>query len=199
VQRILCGAAVDKMRIRINGDFHEFAFSGQAMDVIDSSSFSEGQAGMSSFPPEPVEGLFDYTIIPGHLGQAWLGSLPDRFFTITEAEVVVDNDLDLRGREFGTLFPRCVVAGTRSVVADFSLYEHSDVATKELYQAARQRSPIEVMFQLGQEAGQLFGVHMKSVVPETPHFDDSETRLQWRFKGCRAQGIEDDEVTVAFG
>jgi len=85
------------------------------------------------------------------------------------------------------------------VLVDFDLYEQDDDATKELYQAARQRSPIEVMFQLGQDGGQLFGVHMTSVVPEVPEFDDSETRLGWRFRNCRAQGIQDDEIAVAFG
>jgi hypothetical protein len=87
----------------------------------------------------------------------------------------------------------------RSVTVNFDLYEVDDQATRTLYQAARQQSPIEVMFQLGQEAGQLFGVYMKSVVPLAPEFDDSEARLQWRFTNCRAQGNEDDEVVVAFG
>jgi hypothetical protein len=187
------------MRVGINGDFHEFTFRGAAMDVIDNASFSSGQGGLSSYPPEPIEDVFDYTIIPGHLGQAWLGSAPDRFFTITAAEVVIGNDVDLRAREFGTQGPRCVSAGMRSVTVDFDLFEVDDEATRGLYQAARQQSPIEVMFQLGQEAGQLFGVYMKSVVPLMPEFDDSETRLQWRFTNCRAQGFEDDELSVAFG
>jgi hypothetical protein len=199
VQRILCGAAVDRTRVRINGDIHEFRFSGAAMDVIDSSSFVQGEGGLASFPTEPAEALFDYTIIPGHLGQAWLGSSPDRFFTITDAEVIVDNDLDLRSREFGSSTPRCISAGMRSVLVDFELYEQDDAATKELYQAARQRSPVEVTFQLGQEAGRLFGVYMRSVVPEVPEFDDSDTRLRWRFRSCQAHGTSDDEVVVAFG
>ena len=199
VQRILCGAAVDSTRIRINGDIHEFRFRGAAMDVIDSSSFVQGQGGLASFPTEPAEALFDYTIIPGHLGQAWLGSAPDRFFTITDAEVIVDNDLDLRSREFGSATARCISAGERSVLVNFELFEQDDVATKELYQAARQRSPVEVMFQLGQDAGRVFGVYMKSVVPEVPEFDDSDTRLRWRFSSCRAHGTSDDEVVVAFG
>ena len=55
------------------------------------------------------------------------------------------------------------------------------------------------MFQLGQDSGQLFGLYMKSVVPEVPEFDDSETRLQWKFRSCRAQGTLDDEFIVAFG
>lgn len=199
VQRVVRGAGIDRMRIRINGDFHEFWFSGAAADVIDSSSFVQGEGELEGFPAEPLEAAFDYSIIPGHLGQAWLGSVSERFFTITEAEVVLDNDLDLRSREFGSMTPRCISAGTRSVLADFDLYEQEDDATRALYQAARQRSPIEVMFQLGQEAGQLFGVYLKSVVPEVPEYDDGETRLQWRFPNCRAQGTLDDEVVMAFG
>jgi len=82
---------------------------------------------------------------------------------------------------------------------DVSLYGREDDTTKSLYQAARQRSPIAVMFLLGQDAGQLFGMYLKSVVPEVPEFDDSETRLQWRFSGCTAQGTADDEIGGAFG
>jgi hypothetical protein len=54
------------------------------------------------------------------------------------------------------------------------------------------------MFQLGQEAGQMFGIYMKGLVPEVPEFDDAETRLQWHFSNCRAQGTIDDELVIAF-
>jgi hypothetical protein len=37
------------------------------------------------------------------------------------------------------------------------------------------------------------------VIPDVPEFEDSETRLQWRFKDTRAQGTVEDEVVVAFG
>ena len=47
VNRIVCGAGVNQMRVAVNGDFHEFVFSGAAMDVLDSSSFEAGQAGLS--------------------------------------------------------------------------------------------------------------------------------------------------------
>jgi hypothetical protein len=45
----------------------------------------------------------------------------------------------------------------------------------------------------------LIGVYMKSVIPDVPQFDDSETRLQLQFKNTRAQGTVEDEVVVAFG
>lgn len=201
VQRIVCGAAVNKLRVRVNADYHEFEFSGPAKDIIDNASFSTGQGELTEFPAEPPLDLFDYSIIPGHLGEVWLGNTPDLFFTLTEAELVLDNDVDMRMREFGCklLAPHCVSPGVRSVLLDFDLFEQDDAATKALYQAARQRSPIAVMFQLGQQSGQLFGVYLKSVVPEVPDFDDSERRLQWRFVNCRAQGTVNDEIYMAFG
>ena len=110
----------------------------------------------------------------------------------------LDNNVDTRNHEFGSDGPMCISAGRRTVTVDLSLYEQDNAATVALYQAARQRSPISAMFQLGQQQGQLFGVYMKSIVPEVPEFDDSETRLQWRFQNCRAQGTADDELVLAF-
>ena len=55
------------------------------------------------------------------------------------------------------------------------------------------------MFQLGQQSGQLAACILQSVIPEVPEFDDSESRLQWKFSTCRAQGTGNDEVYIAFG
>lgn len=199
VQRILPGAAVDTLTVAVNGDFHEFIFGGQAQDLIDSSSFVNGQAGMTAFPAEPAVSAINYTIVPGHLGQAWLGSTPNQFFTLTKAKISFQNNLDLRAREFGTSLPLAIAPGERTVTLDFSIYQQDGAATAALYQAARQRSPIGIMLQLGQQQGQLFGVYMKSVIPEVPEFDDSDKRQQWQFQSCRAQGSMDDEIFVAFG
>jgi hypothetical protein len=199
VQRIVAGAVIDRMRIKVNGDYHEFEFSGGAADLIDNSSFADGQGALTAFPEEPeVEGL-NYAIVPGHLGQAWIGVDPNRVHSLTSAELILDNDLDLRSREFGSAVPRCIVPGRRTVSLDFSVFCNEEESMIALYQASRQRSPISVMFQLGQQEGQLFGVYLKSVVPEVPEFDDGETRLQWRFSNCRAQGTFNDELFVAFG
>lgn len=199
VQRIVSGGAVDKMRVKVNGDFHEFEFAGPACDLVDSSSFAAGMGSLTSFPAEPALGAYNFTPVPGHLGQAWLGAIPQQVLTLTHAEFVVQNNLDMRAKEFGALTPRAVVAGSRTVSLSFGLYGQDDTATKSLYQAAKQRSPIGVMFQLGQQTGQMFGVYLKSVVPEIPEFDDGETRMEWSFSPSQAQGTIDDEIFVAFG
>jgi hypothetical protein len=199
VQRVLSGVAVDEFGITVNADYHELNFSGPAADIIDSGTFEEGQGGLTGFPEEIEDPSFDYSIVPGHLGQIWIGSAPDRFFTLTSAKVRLRNNLELRNREFGSSLPRAVVPGEREVTADFELYASDDEQTQGLYQAARQGSAIRAMFQLGDQPGQLFGAYMKSLVPTMPEFDDNETRLAWKFSGCRAQGSGEDELVVAFG
>jgi hypothetical protein len=199
VQRLLQGAAVDEMEIAINGDFHEFHFKGAAKDLLDNASFDGAVGGLTSFPAEPTLGTFDYSIVPGHLGQAWLGVSPTKYCTITAGSVVVKNGIEMRSREFGSCSPKAFAPGGRRVTAAFDLYSTDSDALKELYQAARQQSPISVMFQLGVTEGQVMAVNLKSVVPEVPEFDDSENRLQWRFRPSSAQGTVDDEVSVAFG
>ena len=199
VQRVLNGAAVDSMRVKVNGDFQEFVFAGPSQDLLDSASFNSGQGGLAQFPAEPASVGFDYTIVPGHLGQVWMGATPAQFFTLTAAELELNNNVQLRTREFGSDFARCIAAGQRAVKVNFSIFEHVDADTLGLYQAARQRSPIGVMLQLGQQTGQLFGAYLPALVPDVPEFDDQETRLQWRFQGSRAQGAVNDELYIAFG
>jgi hypothetical protein len=199
VQRVLAGMAVDTLSIKVNGDFHEFDFSGQAQDLVDTSSFQSGQFGLSAFPGEPSVSAISYSIIPGNLGQVWLGSSPSRFFTLTNAEVTFTNNLELRAREYGAILPRAISPGQRTVSINFSIFQMDDTATAGLYQAARQRSPISMMMQLGQQQGELLGIYMNSVVPGVPAFDDSLAKQQWQFQNCRAQGSVNDEIYVAFG
>lgn len=198
VQRVLCGAAVDKLQLNVNGDFHEFRFGGMAQDILDSSSFLSGQGQLTAFPAEPALADFSQTAVPGNLGQAWLGSTAQKFLTVTKASVQIDNDLDARVHEFGTSVPVAISPGPRTVSMDLNLFEDTNAAASELYQAARQLSPVSVMLQLGEATGQLCGVYMTSVVPSIPEFDDEGRRLEWRFQKSRAQGTADDEIAVAF-
>lgn len=198
VQRVVSGGTVNEMRVKVNGDYHEFEFRGPASSLIDSSSFSAGQGQLTAFPIEPALADFSYTPVPGYLGQAWIGAIPEQFATVTEAELLLQNNIELRAREFGAVNAQCFAPGPRDVRLGLSLYGQDSSATKALYQAAKQRTPVQVMFQLGQQAGQTFGFYLKSWQPEVPKFDDRETRVQWRFSNGMAQGIDNDELFVCF-
>lgn len=198
VSRIITGAAVDSFQISVNGDYHELAFTGPAADVIDSSSFVAGSAGLNSYPSEPALGDFDYSIVPGHLGQVWLGSTPNQFLTLTEAQIEVKNNVNVRNQEYGSSYPKAVAPGPRQVTSEFVVLVQDDAQTSALYAAAKQRSTVSAMLQLGQQQRQLMGIYLPNVTPEIPEYDDSETRLQWQFKNNLAQGTADDELYIAF-
>ena len=188
------------MKVKVNGDFQEFVFAGPCAEICWTARVSQaGEGGLTQFPAEPSTAGFDYTIVPGHLGQVWMGATPAQFFTLTAAELTLRTTFELRVQEFGSDFARCIAAGERQVKLNFSVFEMVDAQTAGLYQAARQRSPIGVMLQLGEQAEQLFGAYMPAMVPEVPEFDDSETRLQWKFQNSRAQGTVNDELYIAFG
>ncbi|MDE3196799.1 MAG: hypothetical protein KGN84_10675, partial [Acidobacteriota bacterium] len=199
VQRVLSGAAVDETTIKLNGDFHEFEFKGMAQDAIDSVSFASGQGGVTAFPAEPAVGAYSYSPVPGNLGQVWLGVIANQFLTVSAASIQFRNNINLRTKEFGSALPQGIAPGQREISMSLELFEQDDIDTLSLYQAARQRDPMGVMFQLGNVAGQLMGIYMQSVVPSVPEFDDSDTRLRWKFQENRAQGTNDDELIVAFG
>lgn len=198
VSRIVAGAAVDMLDITVNGDYHEFAFSGPAADLIDSTTFTQGAGGLTAFPQEPSQTGFDYSIVPGHLGQVWLGGVDNQFFTLTAANIELKNHLDLRNQEFGSTYPRAIAPGMRQVTSKFSVFAQDDDQTKALYQAAKARTVVSAMLQLGQQQGALMGIFLPQVTPEIPIFNDSETRLQWEFNNNLAQGVFDDELFIAF-
>jgi hypothetical protein len=198
-QRIVSGATVDELVFAVNGDFHEITISGQGADLLDNKSFESGDGNLTEFPEEPeLEGLFEFPV-PGHLGQAWVGSGPSRVYTLSKARIKVKNNVDLRSRDFGVLSPRCIVPGDREVTVDLELYSQNQPLFDELLQAARTRTPLPLMVQLGEQAGGLCGVYLPRFVPAVPEFLDEETRLRWRLKGSLALGTAEDEVYVSFG
>ena len=198
ISRIVTGAAVEMMEIAINGDQHEFAFAGPAADLVDSTTFSSGTAGLDAFPSEPVVAQMKAGAVPGHLGQAWIGGTASQFFTVTEATIQLRNGIELRNQEFGSSYPRAAVPGQRQVNTTFSLFAQDDSQTLALYSAAKNRDTISMMLQMGKQKGQLMGAYLPSVVPVVPFFDDSQTRLRWQFKNNLAQGASDDELYIAF-
>jgi len=200
VSRIIAGASVDRLQISIDGDQYGLRCSGCAADLLDSSSFAGPAvaAGLSTFPTEPALGNFDYSIVPGHLGQVWLGSTQTQFFTLTSANIEVKNNIVPRDREFGSSYPKAILAGRREVIADFNMFAQDDADTAALYAAAKSRTPTSAMLQLGQGVRQLMGIFLPAIVPEIPAYNDADARLEWEFKNNVAQGYADDEIYIAF-
>ncbi len=198
VSRLITGAGVDKFQIAVKGDVHSLYFSGPAADVLDSCSNIFGVSGLTSFPIEPALSTFDYSIVPGELGQVWLGSPLNQVFTLTQAAIEIRNNLLVRNQEFGSAYPRAIVPGPREVISTFTLFAQAESDTASLYAAAKARAPVSALLQLGKQQGQMMAIYLPNVVPELPLFDDAERYLLWEFKNNLAQGVSNDEAYIAF-
>ncbi|MGB9611660.1 MAG: hypothetical protein ACPL7M_11870 [Bryobacteraceae bacterium] len=199
VQRVLRGCVVDELEIELNGDFHELRFRGEAAGVIDSASFEAGEGGLEGFPAEPsVQELMEMPV-PGHLGQAWIGVEPVQLGTVASARVRIKNNIEMRWRDFGALWPRCVIPGDRDVRIDLEIYSCDSEVCKAIHASANRREPMALMVQMGELPGAMCGIYVANFVPSPPEFLDGEERLRWRLRGSRAQGFHDDEIYIAFG
>jgi hypothetical protein len=198
VSRIITGATVNSFELLLSGSSPEFVFSGPAADLLDSVSFVAGASELSGFPSEPVAEFFNYSIVPGQLGQVWLGNNIAPFFTLIDAVIRIENNVQVRGREFGSAIPLAVAPGPRHVSVDFTLMVQDDTQTTALYQMAKNRDTIGALLQLGQQPGQMMAIYLPGVMPEIPAFDDSGQRLAWQFSNNRASGVTDDEIYIAF-
>lgn len=197
VQRILRGAGVDLFRFTLNGDLHKIRVEGPAAAIVDSATFQPGDGGLEAFPQEPTPPSSPCTPVPGHLGQVWLGATPSRLFTLIGADFRLDNQLDTRNLEFGSLTPRALVPGRRKVSLDFELYCEDHELMLDLFRTARREQSLSIFFQLGQRAGELLGLYIPALHLDAPLFDESQPRLVWKFRNGQATGEADDEVFLA--
>ena len=55
-----------------------------------------------------------------------MGAIPTQFPTLTQAELQLDNGIDLRVKEFGSDFARCIAGGLRNVALNFEIFEQED-------------------------------------------------------------------------
>lgn len=198
VNRLVTGAVVEKFVVTVKGGTHELGFSGPAADVLDSCSQTFGESGLSEFPAEPAISTFDYAIVDGSLGQVWLGAPMNQVFALTEANIEVNNNLQVRDQEFGSSLPKAIVPGPREIVCTFRLFAQSDAASQSLYAAAKRKTPISALLQLGQEKGQMMAVYLPNVISQVPIFSDSEPYLLWEFKNNFGEGLSNDEAYIAF-
>ncbi len=94
VQRIVDGAAVDTMNVKVNGDFQEFDFAGPSRDLIDSASFASGDGGLSEYPAEPSSWVSITRLSRGIWARCGWARGRINFFTLTAAELTVENNVE---------------------------------------------------------------------------------------------------------
>lgn len=198
VSRLLNGALVNQLQVSITGSEADLAFTGPSAELIDSSTFVQGTGGLSAYPFEPALTDFEYSTVSTQLGQAWLGNSTQRFYSLLDASIAVNNNLQLRQHDVSPAGAKAFAPGPREITVDFAIFAQDDAQTAALYAIAKQRGTVSVQIQVGSTPGQIMSVYVPAVTPEMPIFDDKSERLQWQFSKCVARGVSNDEVYFAF-
>jgi hypothetical protein len=196
VRRLFKGAVVDRLKISVNNEFLEMEAYGYAQKMFDNVSavYPEGQV----FPESPLMNGSGWSQpIPGHLGQAIVGDQGERLCALTAAEIEIDNNVEPRAHEFGCFEAKNFVPGKRKVAVSISVYQRTDAMSRYIYEKASHNEPVSLMIQMGTQAGSLFAVYLPAVLFPVPEFDDSKSRLVWRFSNGMAVGGRNDEIFLA--
>jgi len=199
VSRIISGAVVDTMAVTMQDGYHQFTFGGPTADLVDSANIGgAASAEIGSFPIEPAVATLNYSLVPGNSGELWIGTPAVQFLTVTDASVVLKNNVEFRNREFGSGIPRAFTCGRREILMRVSLLASDDAQTVMLYAAAKQRAALPMMLQLGSRPGQVMAIYLPKIIPDIPVYDDAQPRLAWDFLNNLGLGIANDELYVAF-
>ncbi len=100
VQRILPGVGVDRMT-----SVHErrlpasLSFPGHGPGCAGQQRIVPGWPGWTGDIPrgDRPRSPVNYALVPGNLGEVWMGVIPNQMFTVTQASVEIKNNLGLRG------------------------------------------------------------------------------------------------------
>ncbi len=199
-QDIQNGAVVNEMKLTLNGETHDLAFSGPAQQLIDSITFASGQGGLSSFPSEPSNPVTNGVPIAGHKGQYWFGATPAKFATFLSGDLTINNAAIMREREGGSQVALGHAEMVRTVELQMSLYELDDANTQAIRTAAKNRTTIKAYLQLGDTQGTLFAFYIPAWVPQVPTRAEAQDNVEWQFAAGRAQGTSaNTEIYLAFG
>jgi hypothetical protein len=195
LDRVLAGCVVNELGMTLNSDFHGVSFRGAVREVASVTGFAAGYTGLSSFPPEPSNPTQAFQLIPGHVGRLFLGGVE---FSLLDLTLRFVNNTDTTTREFGMTVSPCYSADLREVSVQFQLYASSDAAVNQLHAMSRQRLETDLTIQLGNQAGQLVGIHIPRFVPEIPELKDADSRVVMSYPQSIAYGVSNNEVSIAF-
>ncbi len=195
LDRVLAGCVVNEMAVALNSDFHGAAFRGTVREVASVTGFDAGSTGLSGFPMEPINPTQAFQLVPGHVGRLFLGGVE---YFLLDLNLRILNNADTSTREFGMSLAPCYSADLREVSLQFQLYAATDAAVNQLHVLARQRQETDLTIQLGNQAGQLVGIHVPRFVPEIPDMNEADSRVVMSYPRSMAYGVSNDEISIAF-
>lgn len=169
-QRVAFGSVCQEMTLQMGQDVASQSFSGESLWVLSSNQFSVAdptqKGGLSAFPSEPGSPVTNGGIIAGFTGRAVVNG--NTIATIRTATTRITTGNQLIKDTFGSYYPTGVQGDLRQVGVTLSLYEDDSTGFQNMIQVAQDKTPIQVILQVGTVAGSILVVCLNNVQMQPP-------------------------------
>jgi len=207
-QQFGIGALVSDFNFSINGDVFTMGASGPLYWALDSENFSNedtaGKCGLTVYPTEPSSPTVVGTIQQGFVGTA---TFDGTGLDTTNCPLI---SCSVRGRTgttyvadaFGVSYPALPVGGERMISISFGLVDTDASILNTLKTKAKAKTPINISIQVGNVAGSIVTLALKSVQLAVPDYGDDNARVVASFGDSAAHAtavanIDDFSITFS--
>lgn len=191
MQQIAIGCVVTEVTITLGENIAKAVFSGEALWIADSVTFSTldatGKGGIITFTAsEPSTPTTTGSIIAGFTGGATLdGNL---LANIRNATVKLSTGNAIPMDKFGSYYGGDPEGGDRVTSLAFSTYDDDGSAQDNLYTKALSKAAINAAIQVGAVAGNIYTFNVKGVQLSTQDLTEGQRKWQADFTDSRATG-----------
>lgn len=190
-QQIAIGCVVTEVTITLGENIARAVFSGDALWVMDSVTFSTldttGKGGVVTFPAaEPSSPTTTGSIIAGFTGSASLDG--NTLANIRNATIKLSTGNVIPLDKFGSYYGGDPEGDVRTTSLSFSTYDDDATAQDNLYTKALSKAAINSIIQVGAVAGHIYTFNVKGVQLATPDFTEGARKWEANFSESRASG-----------
>ena len=188
-QYVAIGAVCHQLKISFGGDVPTLEFTGTALWVLDTDQLADvtmdaiGKGGIASWTARPTP------TVNGKPPAGFTGAITldgQAYTTLRTGSITLAVARNLPGDTFNSYYSAAPVPGLRAISVDFGLYDDDSANLKALKQKAFNKTPLDLVFQIGAVAGNKWGFTTKNVMLPAPTLDNASDRRALSFAGAKA-------------
>lgn len=189
-QYVAIGAIATASKFQIGGDVPMLDISGPALWVYDSAQQADGttdsiaKGGIAGALPAEPSPTTNGKPPAGFSGVITLDG--NTYTSLRTATINLNVARDLPLDVFNSYYGGNPVPGIRTITCDFNLYDDDGSNLQSLRQKGFNKSLVQLVFQWGTVAGNIWTLTLKNVMLPVPTIDYGSARRALSFAGCRA-------------
>lgn len=177
------GALVTEASFALNGNVFETNASGPLYWALDSENFANedtaGKGGLTTYPTEVSSPTVVGSILQGFQGVA---TFDGNGMDLTTAPLIACNVRIRTGNyytqdAFGNSYPGSLEGGERMISVSASFVDNDTSALNNLKVKAKSKTPMNVTLQIGQTAGSIITMTIKSIQLSVPDYSEDGARV----------------------